>query len=153
MKESANHLQKRVQMLEDHSRTLLEFGQDCVKRLSKLEAEAGWEPPEKDFGAALNACASALEPAEETATSAKDDQVVAGDALDEQARATQPTRAAGASAASDADSSAAADQSNIASLDQSTGVNYIYQVSLLGICWSSLTMVLTWSSVNDCQAL
>jgi len=134
MKESTHYLQNRVQMLEDHSRKLLEFGQDCAKRLSKLEAKAGWEPPEKDFATVLNACASALEPAEETAISSTDGHAVVrdDDALDEQASPTQPTRAPDGSAASDADFSAAADQS-IASLNHSTGVNYIYQVSLLGL--------------------
>jgi hypothetical protein len=154
MKESTHHLQKRVRMLEEQNRALLEFGQDSAKRLSKLEAENGWAPPEKDLAAALDACASILEPDEQTATSTNNDQAAEGDddALDEQARPTQPTNG---SAASDADSSAAAaDQPDIASLDHSTGVNYIYHVSMLGTCWLCLLVsMLVLASAMDCQEL
>ena len=152
MKESTHYLQNRVHMLEDHNRKLLEFGQDCAKRLSKLEAKAGWEPPEKDFATVLDACASALEPAEETAISSTDGHAVVGDddALDEQASPTQPTRAPDGSAASDADFSAAADQSDIASLNHSTGVKYIYQVSLLSICCLLLIRTLVFTVLVTC---
>ena len=136
MKESTTHLQKRVRMLEDHNRTLLEFGQDCAKRLLRLEAENGWEPPEVDFASTLDTCVSDLGPAEQMATSADSaDQCTegGGEAQDPKASSTLPSTTADESAASETSSSAPDAKTGVTSLDHSTGVHYIYQVGLLGI--------------------
>jgi hypothetical protein len=118
MKESTSHLQKRVRLLEEHNRTLLEFGQECSKRLLRLEGEHGWEPPEIDPAAALSACTTAL------------DEVSAITALNS---ANQDAAVGGADA--DAKSGTDADgadsrRPDITSLDHSSAVNYIYQVGL-----------------------
>lgn len=155
MKESTTHLQQRVRLLEDHNRTLLEFGQDCTKRLLKLEAQNGWEAPKEDFTAALEACASALGSAEhmvQTADSAL--QAAEGEGDAERAGDVPAPPSCEPEVSGARETAAAEGTSGVASLDHSTAVNYIYQVSLnyiyqVGLvdtpqCSYTALLVLSW---------
>lgn len=132
MKESTHHLQKRVCLLEDHNRTLLEFSQDCAKRLQKLETQNGWELPKVDFAAMLGACVAALRPVKECVTSAEHAAHDDEEYEDEQeANGTTPRCAAAGHDGSLAgeDSSSVRDSPNSTSkMDHSTAVKYIYQM-------------------------